>query len=314
MKRVRISNSSINSYGTRVLTSGLDTTQYERNPVLLYMHQRGNVVGFMKDIRVEGDEVTGEPVFDEATPLSVQLKKQMEVGSVRMVSASVDILEMSDEPAQLFPGQRCPTITKSSLFEVSVVDIGSNKDSLVLTHQGKTLNLMGQGDNPLPLLEDYKNNTQTTKQEDTMEVKQIALALGMAETSDEAAVMKKLGELSLAAQQVQTLQQEKEQLQLAAITSTVETAIKEKLIDEGRRQQFIDLGKQIGQQVLDQTFQAMHPQMKLSAVIGHHGFGTQVDKEWQKLSDVPADKLLELRADNPQEYHRLYKAEYGMDF
>lgn len=314
MKRVRISNSSINSYGTRVLTSGLDTTQYERNPVLLYMHQRGNVVGFMKDIRVEGDEVTGEPVFDEATPLSVQLKKQMEVGSVRMVSASVDILEMSDEPAQLLPGQRCPTVTKSSLFEVSVVDIGSNKDSLVLTHQGKTLNLMGQGGNPLPLLEDYKNNTQTTKQEDTMEVKQIALALGMAETSDEAAVMKKLGELSLAAQQVQTLQQEKEQLQLAAITSTVETAIKEKRIDEGRRQQFIDLGKQIGQQVLDQTFQAMHPQMKLSAVIGHQGFGTQVDKEWQKLSDVPADKLLELRADNPQEYHRLYKAEYGMDF
>ena len=314
MKRVRISNSSINSYGTRVLTSGLDTTQYERNPVLLYMHQRGNVVGFMKDIRVEGDEVTGEPVFDEATPLSVQLKKQMEVGSVRMVSASVDILEMSDEPAQLLPGQRCPTVTKSSLFEVSVVDIGSNKDSLVLTHQGKTLNLMGQGGNPLPLLEDYKNNTQTTKQEDTMEVKQIALALGMAETSDEAAVMKKLGELSLAAQQVQTLQQEKEQLQLAAITSTVETAIKEKRIDEGRRQQFIDLGKQIGQQVLDQTFQAMHPQMKLSAVIGHQGFGTQVDKEWQKLSDVPADKLLELRADNPQEYLRLYKAEYGMDF
>lgn len=314
MKRVRISNSSINSYGTRVLTSGLDITQYERNPVLLYMHQRGNVVGYMKDIRVEGDEVTGEPVFDEATPLSMQLKKQMEVGSVRMVSAAVDILEMSDEPAQLLPGQRCPTVTKSSLFEVSVVDIGSNKDSLVLTHQGKTLNLMGQGGNPLPLLEDYKNNTQTTKQEKAMDVKQIALALGMAETSDEAAVMKKLGELSLAAQQVQTLQQEKEQLQLAAITSTVETAIKEKRIDEGRRQQFIDLGKQIGQQSLDQTFQAMHPQVKLSAVIGHQGLGTQADKEWQKLSDVPADKLLELRADNPQEYHRLYKAEYGQDF
>ena len=43
-KRVRISNDRLNSYGTRVLTSGMDTEQYERNPVLLYMHERGNAL------------------------------------------------------------------------------------------------------------------------------------------------------------------------------------------------------------------------------------------------------------------------------
>ena len=36
-KRVRISNDSLNSYGTRVLTAGMDVEQYMRNPVLLYM-------------------------------------------------------------------------------------------------------------------------------------------------------------------------------------------------------------------------------------------------------------------------------------
>ncbi len=58
-KRVRISNDSLNSYGSRVLTSGMSVEQYCRNPVLLYMHQRGNVIGYVKDLRVEDGEVTG---------------------------------------------------------------------------------------------------------------------------------------------------------------------------------------------------------------------------------------------------------------
>ena len=74
-KRVRISNESVNCYGTRILTPGIDLAQYQRNPVLLYMHERGKVVGMVKDLKVEGQDVTGELVFDEATELSKQLKK-----------------------------------------------------------------------------------------------------------------------------------------------------------------------------------------------------------------------------------------------
>lgn len=323
MNRVRISNSSLNSYGTRILTSGVDIRQYERNPVLLYMHQRGTVVGYIKDLRVEGDDITGEPVFDEATPLSQQLKKQMEVGSIRMVSATFEIQDMSDDPALIVEGQTSPTVTRSRLFEVSVVDIGSNDDALVLMHQGRRLTLAEGGGNPLPLLKHTENNTtltpsqqqqQQTKTEESMDIKQIALAVGLEETADETAVMKKLGELSLAAQQVQALQQEKELLTLSAITASVDTAIKEQRIDAQKKQQFINLGKQIGNEQLQQIFQAMHPQVKLSALLNHQGgTGTQ-NASWQKLSDVPADQLLSLKADNPALYHQLYKAEYGQDF
>ena len=51
-KRVRITNDSLNSYGTRVLTAGMNVEQYQRNPVLLYMHERGNVIGYVKDLKV----------------------------------------------------------------------------------------------------------------------------------------------------------------------------------------------------------------------------------------------------------------------
>ena len=118
-KRVRISNDSLNSYGSRVLTSGMSVEQYCRNPVLLYMHQRGNVIGYVKDLRVEDGEVTGELVFDEATDLSKRCKKQFEFGSLRMVSAGIDILELSDQPEHLLQGQTSPTITKSKFNTVA---------------------------------------------------------------------------------------------------------------------------------------------------------------------------------------------------
>lgn len=131
-KRVRISNDSLNSYGSRVLTAGMNVEQYQRNPVLLYMHERGNVIGFVKDLKVEDGEVTGELVFDEATELSKRCKKQYEFGSLRMVSVGIDILELSDANEYLVQGQTRPTVTKSKLFEVSLVDIGSNDDAIVL--------------------------------------------------------------------------------------------------------------------------------------------------------------------------------------
>ncbi len=307
-KRVRISNNSLNSYGSRVLTEGMDTAQYERNPVLLYMHERGNVVGYVKDVRVENDEVTGELVFDEATELSRQLKKQFEVGSIRMVSAGLDVLELSEEPEHLMAGQTAPTITKSKLFEVSLVDIGANDDAIVLRKDGQTITLGRDGANPLPLLRN--NNKQKTKQ---MELKTLALQLGMPETADEAAVSAKLAELKKAESEVASLKKEAEKLTLANITSVVDQAISEKRINADKKEQFVNLGKKIGVDELKNTFAAMSPQVKLSSVLGNPASVSPEPATYKKLSEVPADEVEKLKASKPEEYKKLYKAEYGMD-
>ena len=149
-KRVRLTNDSLNSYGYRVLTTGVDVSQYERNPLLLYMHERGKVIGYMKDIRVEDGEITGEPCFDEATELSKQCKKQWEFGSLRMVSIGFDVLETSGDPKHLLEGQTRPTVTKSRIYEVSVVDIGANDDAIVLRKDGTQITLGDGSDCPRP--------------------------------------------------------------------------------------------------------------------------------------------------------------------
>ncbi len=306
-KRVRITNDSLNSYGTRVLTAGMNVEQYQRNPVLLYMHERGNVIGYVKDLKVEDGEVTGELMFDEASELSVRCKKQYEFGSLKMVSAGLDILETSEDPELLVQGQTRPTVTKSKLFEVSLVDVGSNDDAIVLQKDGKKITLGKDSECPLPLL---NNNNQNQKQ---MEQKMVAMQLGLPATATEAEINAKLDELKTAKEENERLQQKNAALTLASITAAVEKAVGEKRITPDKKDEFINLGKEVGQEKLESILSAISPQMKLSSVIGHQGGAATEPTTYKKLSDVPSGQLTTLRKEQPDEYKRLYKEEYGME-
>lgn len=306
-KRVRITNDSLNSYGTRVLTAGMNVEQYQRNPVLLYMHERGNVIGYVKDLKVEDGEVTGELMFDEASELSVRCKKQYEFGSLKMVSAGLDILETSEDPELLVQGQTRPTVTKSKLFEVSLVDVGSNDDAIVLQKDGKKITLGKDSECPFPLL---NNNNQNQKQ---MEQKMVAMQLGLPATATEAEINAKLDELKTAKEENERLQQKNAALTLASITAAVEKAVGEKRITPDKKDEFINLGKEVGQEKLESILSAISPQMKLSSVIGHQGGAATEPTTYKKLSDVPSGQLTTLRKEQPDEYKRLYKEEYGME-
>lgn len=309
-KRVRISNESLNSYGTRVLTAGMNVEQYNRNPVLLYMHERGQVIGYVKDLQVEGDEVTGELMFDEATELSQRCKKQWEFGSLKMVSVGIDILELSEDPKHLVQGQTSPTISKSKLFEVSLVDIGANDDAIVLQKDGKRIELGKNAADVLPLL--HSNNKKQKKQ---MDQEKLALELGLEKDADEAAITAKLAKLKSESAEAETLREERDTLRAARIETLVNGAIAEKKIGEDKKQQFLDLGKKIGAEELKATFDAMSPQVKLSRLVGYAGADGHAlsPSGWKTLSEVPSDELATLRSENPAEYKKLYKAEYGIE-
>ena len=308
-KRVRLTDDSLNSHGSRVLTAGVDTGQYSRNPVLLYMHERGMVIGFMKDIEVNDGEITGEPVFDCATELSKQCKKQWEVGSLRMVSIGIDILEVSEDPETLVAGQTAPTITKSRIFETSIVDIGANDNAIVMRRDGKQITLGKDSENPLPML---SNKPQKTKKQ--MELKAIALKLGLPETADESAVLSKIGELQNTAAEVATLKKDKEDLTLAQVTAAVDTAIKENRLTADKKEHFINLGKTVGIESLKATLDAMSPAARLSKTINPTNDTHPANqKTYAKLSEVPEAELRKMRSENPDEYRRLYKAEYNCE-
>ena len=309
-KRIVISDESVNCYGTWISTEGMDISQFEKNPVLLWMHWRGVIIGCIKDIRKEDGRVTGEPWFDEVREESKQAKAQWEKGTLRMASAGLDVIEVSDAPEHVKPGQYRATVTRSKLTEVSMVDIGGNDNALplVLSFQGKELKLAaGEESECLPLLID---NTQKT--EEKMDFKAIALKLGLPESATENEILSAIEVLLGYKTANEQLRREKERTRLEGITAAVETAITERRVTADKKAHFIELGKKVGLETLKQTFEAMTPVQKPLDLI-HPASGGSGASGWKKLSDVPADKLMELRENDKPTYMRLYKAEYGVD-
>lgn len=309
MKRVRLTNESINYYGTWVVTAGIDLKQYERNPVLLYMHKRGEVIGQLRDIKQEGDALTAELDFDEASELSRRCKMQFEKGSLRMVSVGLDIIETSSDKKYIKSGQSYPTITKSKLFEVSLVDIGANDDAIVLKHEGKVITLGANGEHPLPQLKiSTKNKKEMTQEE-------LAVALGLPKDATEEQINQRVAQFKASELENQSLKTEKEQLLAAAIEDAVKVAIEQKRLSADLKDHFVELGKIVGVEKLKKTFAAMPPVTRLSHVIGHQGgvANQQSEKTYTKLSDMPADEQVELKKTDRETYARLYKEEYGVE-
>lgn len=315
-----ITTSGLNCYGGRVLTSGGNLTQFEKNPVLLYMHRRGfdgktMPIGRIENLRIDGDKLIGTPVFDEKDEFAKQIGQKWEDGFLRMFSAGIEIIETSAEPELMLPGQTRPTITKWKLEEVSVVDIGGNDEALRLSYQGKILNLFaGEGSEVLPLLSDEKkcvgeipeasNNNQN---KETRMNKEILQMLGLSETASEQEAVNALRLLKEKADKA-------ESLQLASITALVDGAIADKRITADKKDHFVALGKSAGIESLRTTLELMRPQLKPTMVINptsDHPGGEH--KTYAKLSEVPEGELPQLKESNPKEYARLYKAEYGVE-
>ncbi|MCS2363095.1 MULTISPECIES: hypothetical protein [Bacteroides] len=311
-KRIVISDESVNCYGTWVKTEGADISQYERNPVLLWMHWRGIIIGCIKDIRKEGDKITGEPYFDEVRDESKLAKQQWEKGTLKMASAHFEVLETSDAAELIKPGQYRATAVRSKLIEVSMVDIGGNDNALplMLSFKGEELKLSaGEENDSLPLL----NNNKNQKKEEKMDYKAIALKLGLLETAGENEILSSIDLLLGYKTANQQLQQEKEQLQLSAITQTVKEAVAKHLILAEKETHFIELGQKVGIDSLKLTFDSMTPIQKPLNLINTTGGGSSISLDWKKLSDVPIDKMEELRNNDKPTYMKLYKAEYGVD-
>lgn len=311
-KEVVISNSKLNAYGFRVLTEGIDTTQYARNPILLWMHNRpfrGTTdevlpIGRMENLRIDGDNLIGTPIFDEQDEFAQRIAAKWDAGILKMASAGLEVIELSDDPSMLVQGQRRSTVTKSKLTEVSIVDIGANDDALALYKDGKTITLSAGDSQELDFM-NINTNPKTKAQ-----MKKIALQLGLPENATEQEIAVAIAQLQKDASETVQLRKNAEQAAEKAIETAVDEAIKLRKITADKKGHFVAIGKKVGLESLNETLQLMQPAARPTDAIHQETLNAG---EYTKLSDVPVDKLETLRKDNFAEYAKLYKAEYGID-
>ncbi|MBI9063302.1 MAG: HK97 family phage prohead protease [Marinilabiliaceae bacterium] len=161
-----ITDESINSYGTRILSDGIDATDFLKNPIGLWNHFRNwkgtkdEVLPICRweNLRKEGKKWLADAVFDEKDEFAQKIKSKVEQGIISTVSIGVRIITVSEDKSVLVKGQTRPTITHCMLREISIVDIPANKNACKLYDvSGDEINLNeGDPSDVLPIL-DTKN-------------------------------------------------------------------------------------------------------------------------------------------------------------
>lgn len=125
-----LSDESVNSYGFRVMISGLDLTRFKNNPVMFYMHEReSGIIGRWENIRITGAKLLADAVFDESNPLGKEVKAKVDKGFIR--SASIGL----EEPIVREVIDGIETVTSCGLKEASIVDVPANMNAVRLYNQ-----------------------------------------------------------------------------------------------------------------------------------------------------------------------------------
>lgn len=149
-KEFQVTDSTVNVYGFRLLTSGYLMDEFKKNPIGFYMHgepadcpRELGVLVKWDEFRKEGDKVFAKPVVNLSHPRGQQTVDEIEDGFLNGASVGKIIaVEISDDPSLMEPGQTGPTVTKWYNRELSLVDIPGNFNSLSLFDEnGNAINL-----------------------------------------------------------------------------------------------------------------------------------------------------------------------------
>lgn len=285
-----ITDESINSYGFRVLTDGIDFSNFVKNPVALFMHERADwtlPIGRWENIRRDGDKLLADLVFDTKDEFALKIQSKVDQKILSACSIGIEALEFSEE--NVIAGQKRATVTKSILKEVSIVDIPSNKSAL-------RVYLSNDNDSyeSIPIINSSKNK----------DMKKIALKLGLAENATEDEISAKVDALLAENESIKTekLNAEKESL-ITLHASKVTEAQKPFLF----KMEVSDL-----KSFLENAPVASTKNTTITEQLGD-GVDNNPRKNWtfSDYTKKDPEALLKLKNENNAEYQRLFKAEYG---
>jgi hypothetical protein len=340
-----ITDESVNSYGFRLLSSGGNFDNFNKNPVMLYDHIQGYErnsgdpllpIGRWVNLRQNGPQWLADSEFDEEDTFALKVSKKVDKGFLNACSISVDPIEWSEDPALMLPGQMLPTLTKWSVREISIADIPSNKNCVRLNYQGKTLMLNGDHHNTEELKQLFSTNKPVI--ENSMKsvialLNTMITGLSMsddAKETDVLAAIQKLGnkhreDLSAKDTVITQLTTDRDALKLAKeqaeLTAKkeravllVDNAIGTKKILAGAKEHFVKLAEdnyESAKAVLDGMVGQESIGLKLQGDGGDEMSLTDKVKKWDELDK--ANQLVALKTSNWDAYSDLYKAKYGKE-
>lgn len=316
-KEFCLTDNSVNVYGYRMLTEGLQLDQFKKNPIGFMMHEReGGVLVKWEDFRTEGDKLFGKPVINLSHPKGADIATQVENGFINAASmGKIICLEATDAPDLKLAGQTGPTVTKWFPREISFVDIPGNHNALV--------NLYDINDNELNLADFVKPNSKEMSKILLTAVMLTALNLSDQSTDEDA--QKAFQNLVDDAKKVPGLEKdladrnsalEAKETELSNLKASTVVKEVQDLLSKGETDK--KLTKEVAKQ-LSETFKdnpvalknlidAMPAQVVVTEQLGDKDLGDFTGKSWDDL--YQSDNLETVRTKFPDLYESLRKEKF----
>lgn len=137
-----ISTEAEDTYRTIFEIAGWNLERYNRNPVVIYVHDTMSsdpdlVIG-TSEVRVEGNELVATVTFEAAenNPLAEKVFRKVQAGILRMASIGADIHEARWGDFDKGENPDVLRFTKMDLLEWSIVPVGSNPEALKRSADG----------------------------------------------------------------------------------------------------------------------------------------------------------------------------------
>jgi hypothetical protein len=332
-KKFALSTEAKNDKGFRVRTAGIDISQYQKNPIMLFMHQRPTgksrdevgVIGNMVDLYKKDNILWGTPSFDDTDDFAVKLYNKVENDTIRMCSAGLLPLGWSkDEAGDVW-------LEKSKAIEMSIADIGSNAEAMSVNlcdENGELLTLSSIN----KIIENFNPDTNMK----IIKMTAGAVALGLSATLENEVqveeAMQKLVELATAKDQqivkltadVDAEKKAKETAEADLVALKAETATKENkafvalahkqgkfvAADIPKYEKLMAEAPETGKEIID----AMPANL---TVMEQLKTGADADNPLLKLTYdelFKSGKLETLKADFPEVFKAKYKAKWGKEY
>lgn len=274
---------------------------FDLNPVMLYNHTRGNVIGKWQNRRIEDGKLLADSVFDDADPEAKKISNKVEGGFIK--GASIGIRNIVAEERFDDGGEAFFYVVSCDLREASVVDIPSDMDALTL---------YDANDKVVDLKEaDFSDIFQTKKFVKQMDKKKIAHAIGLSDDVSDDALQGAIEAAFADSKKLKALQVETVAKNKAKAVELVDAAVSAGRLPNESKATFIELSD-ANFDLFEKTINALPTPMKLSDIGKKNVPGdVAIDRkdwnftDWSKKDPSGLGKMTE------EDRAKLCEAEFG---
>jgi len=318
-KKFVISDSSVNVYNMRMMTSGYDMAEYAKNPIGYYGHKPDDgVLLRWEDIHLDGDQVIAYPSVNMDHPRGERTYNEIIDGLLNSASVGkLCIKEYHLEDNAADPENPIIVVTNWYNKETSVVDNPANRNAMkaeLYDGEGNEINLD-------ELTIDLKNKLKDMAKITIPVTPELLSLLNLGDDATADAVIKGIQGLSDENKTLTTnlekantdIATERKNTAAARIKTILDKGLEDKKFNVATRnkleKQFAELPDQLEDLVKDMT-----PMPSVVDALQQNTDGLPkelADKSYDDLHRM--GRLAEVRDGYPEEYKKLYKAKHGRE-